>query len=136
MSVLNLSRRPDGAQVWDSGWQFFREQWEAADDEHRVEMEDGRPAVRRDPVTRHELPSYVAPSWGVWRFVQQVVDQELMHQPPSSRERLCRMCLHKLELKQELVGDWVFTCPQCHNAEVLSKKLVGGTIGQGEKEKT
>jgi len=41
-----------------------------------------------------------------------------------------------MDVKQELIGDWVFMCPRCHSAEVLSKQYVGGTIGAGEKEKT
>lgn len=39
-----------------------------------------------------------------------------------------------MTLHRETVSAWVFACSTCYNVRAMSKAMLGGTIGSGEKE--
>jgi len=51
-------------------------------------------------------------------------------------ERRCRQCGKFSTPRRELAHAWIFRCDACHGIEHVAKVDVGGTLGQGEQERT
>lgn len=132
-----LSRRKDGGLVFEIRWNRFAEEWRTAAAKERVVLEDGRPAIRREPspidpegeVTFTTLPQ------SLWERIRIRQREAFAMNPPPPRTRLCQACRGELKVSREYEDVWCFTCPTCGSAETWGKTVLGGSIGSGEKEK-
>lgn len=127
-----LDRQPDGTIIFSMTWKLFIADWRAATSENKVILDDGRPAVRRpetDPV------SYVTLYAAIWPEIRYKLQEMMALTPPKKRERLCELCRNSMTVSREYEGCWTFVCDVCKSTEIHGKDHVGGTIGQGEREK-
>ena len=127
-----IERSPDGAYIFAGRWDHLKAEWDAADDQHRVLLHDGRPAVKRDG----EPASFVTVHAKVWEVIRRRQKAAMQVEPPRKRVRLCRGCRSEMEVVRETTECWSFRCPACQSVDVEGKDQIGGPIGQGEKEKT
>lgn len=132
-AVILLDRRPDGTIVFSGTWREFISDWRAATPDNRVILDDGRPAVRRpaaDPVTFFTIYPQI------WPEIRHKLKEMLALAPPKKRERLCELCRNPMTVSREYEGAWCFVCDVCKSTEIHGKSIIGGTVGQGEREKT
>lgn len=54
--------------------------------------------------------------------------------PPTCQCDECPKRGQPMTLHRETVSAWVFVCSTCYNVRAMSKAMLGGTIGSGEKE--
>lgn len=130
-----FSKRPDGSTVISMSFTEWGKIFGAAADEEKVVLEDGRPAVRREPMMRDLPATYVTlhhAAWDELTRAERRYHREFLSQPQPSRSRLCSACGAELKVKREWHRMWGFYCPRCQSPELLGKDLYGGTIGQGE----
>ena len=127
---MKLSRRPDGALlVEDRGDQFTRA-WKSARRDEKVVLTDGRPAVRKQT----DLGvMYLTIHQHAWDLLKQLPrNRPMIH----NRVKLCEWCGNELRMAREMEGYWIFKCTRCTSSEIHDKRLIGGTRGAGEHEKT
>lgn len=130
-----LLRRRDGSLEFQQDWKTFRDDWVAADQAHRVVLDDGRPAVRRDPPSLEDKPSYLTIYPNVWESVRHQMKAAFAAAPPAKRIRLCPNCRSEMKVAREFEDVWAFVCDRCKQTDILAKSLIGGTQGAGEREK-
>jgi len=120
----------DGAMVVEGRADEFSKEWRAAAPEDRVVLEDKRPAVRHRV---EEGTLYFTPHPEAWERLKRLPRGRLV---VSGKTRLCEFCSTELRVSREFHDVWSFVCPSCKSTEVHGKRLVGGTLGAGEKEQT
>jgi hypothetical protein len=133
--VALLTQLPDGSWLIEGRLDHFLEKWKHAQMGCKVVLPDKRPAVL---CMSDEGLSVVTIHPEAWERVRAKVEPLLKAgslQHPH-RQRLCEFCGTELKLKREMNDCWVFWCTSCETAEIQAKRLVGGTLGQGETEKT
>ena len=129
-----LTQLPDGSWLIEGRLDHFLEKWKTATVHEKVVLPDKRPAVLS---VSDEGLSVVTIHPEAWDRVRAKVEPLLQAGGLTHphRTRLCEFCGTELKLKREMNDCWVFWCTSCETAEIQSKRLVGGTLGQGEKEK-
>lgn len=130
-----LTQLPDGSWLVEGRLDHFLAKWKEAPLHAKTVLPDKRPAVL---TVSDEGLSIVTIHPEAWDRVKEKVKPLLqaggLDHP--HRQRLCEFCGTELKLKREMNDCWVFWCSSCETAEIQAKRLVGGTLGQGEKEKT
>lgn len=130
-----LTQLPDGTWLIEGRLDHFLNKWREAPLSAKTVLPDTRPAVL---TISEEGLSLVTIHPEAWDRVRAKIEPLLKAgglQHPH-RQRLCEFCGTELKLKREMNECWVFWCASCETAEILSKRLVGGTLGQGDAEKT
>mgnify|MGYP001561557671 CR=1 FL=1 len=132
-----LERRPDGGLVFNDRWDRFSVSWRQATDAERVVLEDGRPAIRREPLpdeTDGEVTfTTLAPE--LWERIKSRQREAFALAPPPPRTRWCQACRAAMVVSREYDVVWCFRCPTCGSSETWGKDVLGGTRGAGETEK-
>lgn len=130
-----LTQLPDGSWLIEGRLDHFLAKWRTAQQFQKTVLPDKRPAVLS---MSDEGLSIVTLHPEAWDRVRSKVEPllkagQLQH---PHKQRLCEFCGTELKLKRELNDCWVFWCASCETSEIQSKRLVGGTLGAGEEEKT
>ena len=132
-----LTRRKDGGLVFEERWSRFCSEWRAASAKERVVLEDGRPAVRREPRPEDEdgEVTFTTLAPALWERVKSRQREAFAMEPPPKRVRLCQACRAPMVVSREYEAVWCFRCPVCGSSETWGKDLLGGVHGAGEREK-
>lgn len=133
-----LHRRPDGSILFEVAWKDFRADWRKATAAQKVVLDDRRPAVRietrgPDGAPEVRITTIAGP---LWERLRPRLQAAMRGDQPHRRLRLCGACRAELTVTREYGDSWTFRCPQCRTVEVWGKRIVGGTMGAGEQEKT
>ena len=132
-----LTRRKDGGLVFEERWDRFCSEWRAASAKERVVLDDGRPAVRREPRPEDEdgEVTFTTLAPALWERIKSRQRAAFAMEPPPKRVRLCQACRAEMGVAREYESVYCFRCPVCGSSETWGKQIVGGTFGAGEKEK-
>jgi len=132
-----LERYSDGGLMFNDRWDRFCQSWRVATPRERVVLNDGRPAIRREPSPDEEDGeiTYTTIAPALWEKIKQRQREAFALTPPPPRTRLCQACRAPLKVAREYGDCWTFVCDQCKSTEIHGKDLVGGTWGAGEAEK-
>ena len=132
-----LERRKDGGLLFNERWDRFSQEWHRADHKQRVVLDDGRPAIRREPSPDGEdgeiTFTTLAPE--LWNRIKSRQREAFLINPPPPRTRLCQACRAEMAVTKEYENVWCFKCSVCGSSETWGKDIVGGTRGAGETEK-
>lgn len=133
MSIL--TQRPDGSLLIETRLDHFLEKWKVAALHDKLVLDDRRPAVRTQDDQGYNITTIHPEAWArVRAVIQPLLKQGQLEHP--NKQRLCEFCGTALKVVRELHDCWVFHCPSCATNEIHAKRLVGGTVGAGEKERT
>ena len=124
-----LTRQPDGSLLVEVRGDHFTTAYRAAHVSQRVVLPDGRPAVRE---AKPDGVTYTTIHGKAWEILKTLPRNRPLIQ---NKVKLCEACGAELKVSREYEGCWCFTCPKCKSVETHDKRLIGGTWGQGEKEK-
>lgn len=127
-----LTPRPDGSWLIETRLDHFLEAWKASNQDDRLVLIDLRPAVRTRDDQGISIKTVHPIVWDQVRHIIKPLLKGGLHHP--SRARLCQFCGTEMKVKRELTDAWVFRCDVCKSSEIHGKRLIGGTIGQGDKE--
>lgn len=128
-----FSKTRGGDDVIEVNSQLFTEEWIKADRDAKTILDDGRPAVRREPLTEWLPATYVTLMLPIWDEIKR--NHVMRELQGVQHTQTCKTCLQEMKVHREMDSSWVFTCPRCKGTEVYGKIFVGGTYGAGEKEK-
>lgn len=129
-----ITPQKDGSVLVEVRGQEFSEAWRTANDAAKVVLQDRRPAVRRISANGTQYITLHRMAWATLKgnMANLPVGQARIR----NRVKLCDWCGAELKIIKELTNCWSFQCPKCNSVEVHDKLIIGGTQGQGEKEKT
>lgn len=134
-----LSRRKDGGLLFETRWDLFAQEWRTASAKERVLLDDGRPAIRREPSEGDEdgEVTYTTLAPELWNRIKGRQREAFAMNPPPARVRLCLACRGEMKVVRECEAVWCFRCPACGSSETWGKDQagIGGTRGAGEAEK-
>ena len=132
-----LERYTDGGLMFAIRWDLFAQEWRTATPKERVVLNDGRPAIRREPTEGDEdgETTYTTLVPALWDEINKRQKEAFAIHPPPPRTRFCQACRAELKVAREYEAVWCFSCPRCGSAETWGKDVLGGSIGAGEKEK-
>lgn len=132
-----LERYRDGALMFSVRWDKFAQDWRTATAKERVVLDDGRPAIRREPAEGDEdgEVTYTTLAPELWNRIKSRQREAFAMNPPPPRTRLCQACRAPLKVSREYEAVWTFRCETCGSSETWGKQEVGGSWGAGEKEK-
>jgi len=132
-----FSRRKDGGLLFETRWDRFVAEWRTATDAERVVLEDGRPAIRREPTPEDEDGdvTYTTLAPRLWEEIKHRQREAFALAPAPKRTRLCQACRGTMRVAREYEDCWTFKCYACSSSEVWGKDVLGGARGAGEKEK-
>lgn len=132
-----FTRRKDGSLLFETRWNLFVGEWRAATQIERVVLDDGRPAIRREPSPEDEDGdvTYTTLAPALWDRIKSRQREAFALTPPPKRVRLCQACRGQMTVTREYEDVWCFSCPRCHSSETWGKDLLGGVPGAGEREK-
>jgi len=137
-----MSRMPDGTLVIETDFTAFKAEFDKVDPDDRLKLPDGRLAIKK--------PDYLLGGFTIMTIHQEVWERMKSgarrqgdslktyinrFEQSAEKGRVCRRCGSELREKLQMEGWWSFSCRTCEAKEVWSKTLVGGTQGQGEREK-
>lgn len=126
---MRVTTQQDGSLLVEDRGDQFSALWATAKQHEKVVLPDGRPGVRRHTAMGVMYTTVHAHAWDILRRLPR--NRPVVY----SKGRLCQWCGSELKVSREYEGCWCFTCPKCKSAEVHDKRLVGGTVGGGQKEK-
>jgi len=133
------TRRSDGDLLLETTWEEFARIWAVAKYDCKLALPDKRPAVIEhhfDAFLQRPYRLYVTMPVGVWDRVRSLqLHKTNYQQNPLPRTRFCDACGSEMKVRKEMEGYWMFECKRCPTIEVRGKRFVGGTLGQGVKEK-
>ena len=134
-----LGRYSDGGLMFAVRWDVFARDWRTASAKERVVLNDGRPAIRREPSADEENGevTYTTLPPALWDRIKSRQKDAFAMNPPPPRTRLCQACCAELRVAREYGSVWTFRCPACGRSETWGKDQpgIGGTWGAGEREK-
>lgn len=132
-----ILERYHGALLFNDRWDRFSVLWRTSPAKERVVLDDGRPAIRREPSPDEEggevTFTTLAPE--LWNRIKSRQREAFVMNPPPPRTRLCLACRGEMKVSREYEAVWCFRCPTCGSSETWGKDLLGGSVGSGEKEK-
>ena len=130
-----ITHRLDGSTLIELTGKQFREKYAVATQTEKVVMNDRRPAVRTVSELGTTYYTILAPLW-------ELLCRLPRHRPKvENRVMRCDACGSDMTVAREYdgggkgAGFWCFSCDRCKSTEIWSKSIVGGTAGQGQKEK-
>jgi len=127
-----LTTQPDGSLLIEGLASEFSDEWKSATHDEKVVLHDGtrRPAIRKVHQDGRVVFTTIHPeAWAILKRLQR-------GRTHPYRQRLCDQCGSLLRIACEREQYWVFRCESCRTAEFHDKRIVGGTLGAGEREKT
>lgn len=132
-----IARYRDGGLLFNERWDRFSVQWRTSAPHERVILDDGRPAIRREPnpIEPDGEVTYVTLASALWDTIKKRQKAAFAMEPPPPRTRLCQACRAEMKVSREYEAVWCFRCEACGSSETWGKDVLGGTQGSGEKEK-
>lgn len=127
---MQITKISPTESICDMRGDQFTKVWKEATVAQRVVLPDKRPAVRKLQLDGHIMYYTVHPI--LWDILKQLPRNRPM---VENNRKICEACGNILKVSREYETCWAFTCDKCKSSEVHDKKVIGGTFGQGEKEK-
>ena len=133
---MYITRQADGTVLVETTAKAFLDEWRQASADHKVVLDDQRPALVRQPDMANGEPTFLTLMPAVWDRMKAVGWAKLGEARHPPHARLCEVCSAEMRLTRESAQHWMFKCPRCPTYETWSKAMLGGTIGAGKPEVT